>query len=108
MFARVARFEGIDVQEAERALGEAEGIIRPLVEGLPGYRGQLQLVAGDGEVLSVALFDSEEQVLSAEPTFDEEMPRRLGNLFEGWQGRRVSVGSYAVVVDDLSRQAGEA
>lgn len=102
MFARVARFEGVDVREAEQTLADAETIIRPLVEGLAGYRGQLQLLGPDGEVLSVALFDSDEHVRAAEPTFDEEMPRRLGTLFEGWQGHRVSVGRYRVIVDDLA------
>ncbi len=101
MYARVARFEGVDVEEAGRTLADADKIIGPLVEGLPGYRGQLQLLGGDGEVLSVALFESEEDARAAEPTFDEEMPRRLGDLFQGWQGRRVSAGRYAVVVDDL-------
>ncbi len=58
-------------------------------------------------MLSFALFDSDEHVRAAEPTFDEEMPRRLGNLFQGRQGRRVSVGRYAVVVDDLRHRPDE-
>jgi hypothetical protein len=101
MFARVARFEGVDVREAERTLADAESIIRPLVEGISGYRGQLQLLSADGEVLSIALFDSEEHARDAEPIFDEVMPHRLGSLFESWQGRRVSTGRFSVVVDDL-------
>jgi hypothetical protein len=32
-------------------------------------------------VLSIALFDSEENARAAEPTFDEEMPRRLSDLY---------------------------
>lgn len=105
MFARVARFEGVGVQEAEQTLADADAIIRALVEGLAGYRGQLQLLGADGDVLSVALFDSDEHARAAEPTFDEEMPRRLGTLFGGWQGRRVSVGRYKVIVDDREPRA---
>ncbi|HZD87625.1 MAG TPA: hypothetical protein VE088_06435 [Gaiellaceae bacterium] len=106
MVARVARFEGVDAEEAQRTMAEAEAVIRPLVEGLPGYRGQLQLLAADGDFLSIALFDSDEHAAAAEPTFDEEMPRRLGDLFRGWRGSRVSVGRYAVVMDDLARGGG--
>ena len=99
MIARVASFEGIDAQETERTMNEAEAIIRPLVEGLAGYEGQLMLVASNGKVLSITLFDSEESAQAAEPTFDQEMPKQLGDLFKGWSGRRVSVDRYKVLAD---------
>lgn len=100
MVARVARFEGVDVQEAQRTMEEATAIIRPLVDGLAGYHGQLDLVTEDGKMLSVTFFDSDENAQAAEPTFDEEMPRRLGDLFKGWEGRRISVDRYMVVADE--------
>jgi hypothetical protein len=99
MVARVARFEGIDVEAAQRTMGEADAIIRPLVEGLAGYRGQLDLATADGKYMAVTLFDSAEEAHAAESTFDEEMPRRLGDLFNQWGGRRVSVEVYEVVAD---------
>lgn len=40
MIARVASFEGVNVQVAERTMDEAESIIRPMVEKLAGYQGQ--------------------------------------------------------------------
>lgn len=78
MYARVARFEGVNADVAEQTFNEADAIIRPMVETLAGYAGHTELVASDGEVLSLTLFDSEENAAAAEQTFDEEMPRKLG------------------------------
>jgi hypothetical protein len=97
--ARVASFESVNVQEAERTMSAAEAIIRPLVENLSGYQGFLELVSADGKVLSITLFDTEENAQAAEPTFDEEMPRRLGDIFASWEGRRISVDRYSVVAE---------
>jgi hypothetical protein len=97
MVARVASFEGVDAGNAERTIGEAEEIIRPLMESLGGYQGYLELISADGKVLSITLFDSDASAEAAEQTFDEEMPRRLGDLFKGWEGRRVGVDRYNVV-----------
>src|SRR5262249_5290531 len=99
MVARVASFEGVNVDVAEKTMDPALSIISPLMEGLPGYQGHLELVASDGRVLSIALFDSEENARAAEPTFDEEMPRQLGDLYNDWEGRRVSVKRYKVLAD---------
>ncbi|MEX0675185.1 MAG: hypothetical protein WD067_10450 [Gaiellaceae bacterium] len=99
MVARVARFEGVNIAEAQRTMDEADSIIAPLVEGLQGYRGDLFLASQGGDVLSLSFFDSAEDAQAAEPTFDEEMPRALGDVFQGWEGRRVSVGVYEVVSD---------
>jgi hypothetical protein len=100
MVARVAMFEGIDVQEAQRTMPEADKIIRPLVEGLAEYQGRLDLATQDGKFVSITFFDSMENAETAEQTFDEEMPRRLGEIFTGWSGRRLSVDRYEVVADE--------
>ena len=97
MVARVASFEGVNAQQAEKTMDQAKAIIRPLVESLDGYQGHLELVSSNGKVLSVTLFDSEENAQAAEQTFDEEMPRQLGDLFKDWEGRRVSVDRYKVL-----------
>lgn len=99
MVARVASFEGVNVEVAERTMDEADAVIRPMVEGLAGYEGSLQLLSPDGKFLSIVFFDSEENAQAAEPTFDEEMPRRLGDMFQDWEGRRVSRDVYSVVAD---------
>ena len=103
MVARVASFEGVNVDVAERTMDQAEAIISPLMEGLSGYHGHLELVASDGKVLSIALFDSEEKAQAAEPTFDEEMPRQLGDLYNDWEGHRVSVERYKVLADSRAK-----
>jgi len=101
MIARVASFEGVNVEAARGTMDEAEARIRPLMEGLDGYAGTLQLVGG-GKAISVSFFDSEENARAAEPTFDEVMPRELGDLFAQWEGRRVSVDLMDVAVDERS------
>jgi hypothetical protein len=100
MVARVAHFEGVNIDQAQQQMEAAAAVIRPLVDGLAGYAGQLDLVSRDGHVISVTFFDSDENARAAEQTFDEEMPRRLGDLFKGWEGRRVSVDRYMVVADE--------
>jgi hypothetical protein len=100
MIARVASFEGINVQAAQDTMDEAESIIRPMIEGLKGYQGAMELVSPDGKFLSITLFDSMENAKAAEPTFDEEMPQKLGHIFQEWQGRRISVDRYEVAAQD--------
>lgn len=97
MVARVASFEGVNVQEAERTMGEAEALARPIFEGLAGFCGYVDLISADGRVLSIALFDSDENAQAAEPTFDEELPRQLGHIFATWEGTRVSVERFDVL-----------
>ena len=102
MIARVARFEGVNVEVAERTTDQAEAITRPLMEGLAGYQGHLHLLGSNGKFISIALFDSEENAKAAEPTFDEEMPRKLGDLFKDWESRRASVDWYRVASESRS------
>ena len=76
------------------------------MEGLAGYQGHFELISSYGKVLSIAPFDSEENAQAAEPTFDEEMPRQLGDIFKDWEGRRVSVTRYKVLSE--SQRSGDA
>jgi hypothetical protein len=98
MVARVARFEGMDMARAKETMDQAEAVIRPMVEGLQGYAGRLDL-AGDGEFISITMFDSAADAAAAEPTFEEEMPKQLGELYQSWGGRRVAAGVFEVVSD---------
>jgi hypothetical protein len=100
MVARVAIFEGINVEAAQASMEEAEAIIRPLVQGLAGYQGMTQLASYDGSFISVTLFDTEENAQNAEATFDQELPEKLGHIFQQWAGTRTSVGIYQVVDED--------
>jgi len=100
MVARVAIFEGINVEAAQASMDEAEAIIRPMIEGLPGYQGVTELASADGRFISITLFDTEENAAAAEPVFDQEMPAKLGHIFQQWAGTRTSVGQFMVVGDD--------
>jgi hypothetical protein len=101
MFARMATFEGVDPDAAARTLEEVRERVEPLMRGLDGYRGYLDLMdRARGKAVTLVFFDSEENVAAAEPTFDEEMPRQLGDLIGPWAGRRTSVERFEVVVDE--------
>jgi hypothetical protein len=98
--ARVAIFEGINIEAAQATMDEAEAIIRPMIEGLTGYEGATELASADGRFISITVFDSAENAAAAEPTFDQEMPAKLGHIFEQWAGTRTSVGIFQVVGED--------
>ena len=100
MVARVARFEGIDIAKAQETMEQAEAIIRPMVEGLSGYAGRMDLATMDGQFISITLFDSADSAAAAEPTFDEAMPKELGPLFQSWGGNRTAVDVFEVVSDE--------
>jgi hypothetical protein len=100
MVARVAIFEGINVEAAQASMAEAEAIIRPMIQALAGYEGVMELASADGGFISITLFDTEENAAAAEPVFDQEMPAKLGHIFQQWAGTRTSVGHYMVVGDE--------
>ena len=89
-----------NVEAAQATMDEAEAIIRPLVEALPGYQGMTELASADGKFISITLFDSEESAKAAEPVFDQEMPAKLGHIFRQWEGARRSVDVFTVVGED--------
>jgi hypothetical protein len=98
VFARVATFESTDPAADEKIFEQAAEIVMPLMRGMKGFQGHLELVdRTSGKSLSISLFDSEESAVAAEPVFDEEMPRALGNLFDQFSGRRTSVDRYDVL-----------
>ena len=102
MVARVAIFEEVDVDKAAATFAEADTRVRPLLEALSAYRGYCDIGSAGGKVISVVLFDSDEDADAAEQTFDEEMPKALADLFEDFAGRRVSVERYRVLNETLT------
>ncbi|HEY4347034.1 MAG TPA: hypothetical protein VGM80_05545 [Gaiellaceae bacterium] len=99
MIARVAQFGGINVEAAKATMDEAEAILGPMLQALPGYSGALQLLDDGGSFISISFFDTAENAEAAEPTFDTEMPAKLGHLFAEWAGTRSSTGLFEVVAD---------
>ena len=103
MFARIATFDGIDVEQAERTMDAVRERVEPMLRQLPGFQGYMELVDREGRrAQTITWFDSEENMHAAEPTFDEEMPSQLADLFEQWSGRRSRVERYEVLVDERS------
>jgi hypothetical protein len=101
MFARIATFESTDPAADEKLMDEAMGIVQPIIQGMKGIQGHMELAdRNSGRALSISLFDTEENAIAAEPVFDEEMPKALGEIMERFSGRRVSVERYAVLVDE--------
>jgi hypothetical protein len=101
MFARVATFESTDPAADEKLMGQAIEIVEPIIRGLTGIQGYMELAdRSSGKSLSISLFDTEENALAAETVFDEEMPRALGDLMQQFSGRRTGVDRYDVLVDE--------
>lgn len=95
MYARISRFEGISV--TPELAGQIEEKIAPILDGMTGWQGGMQLVdLGGGNALTISFFDTEENMKAAEPTF-EELPQKLGELREQLGGERTSVERYEVV-----------
>jgi allantoicase len=101
MFARMATFEGVDADASDQAMGQVRERVEPLMRALSGYRGYVDLMdRSSGKAVTIAFFDTEENLNAAEPTFDEEMPKQLGDLMGPWAGRRTAVERFEVVVDE--------
>jgi hypothetical protein len=101
MYARIATFESTDPAADEKLMGQAMEIVEPIIRGMTGIQGHMELVdRSSGKSLSISLFDSEENAIAAEPIFDEEMPKALGELMQQSSGRRIGVERYDVLVDE--------
>jgi hypothetical protein len=101
MFARIATFESPDPAADEKLMPQAMEIVEPIIRGMTGIQGYMELTdRSSGKSLSISLFDTEENALAAEPIFDEEMPRALGDLMQQFSGRRISVDRYDVLADE--------
>ncbi|MGH3082011.1 MAG: hypothetical protein ACRDNH_12905 [Gaiellaceae bacterium] len=101
MYARIATFESTDPAADEKLMGEAMEIVEPIIRGMAGIQGHMELVdRSSGKSLSISLFDSEENAIAAEPIFDEEMPKALGEIMQQFSGRRIGVERYDVLVDE--------
>ena len=101
MVARVATFESTDPAADEQLMGQAMEIVEPMIRGLNGIQGYMELAGRkSGKSISISFFDTEDNAAAAEPVFDEEMPRALGDLMQQFSGRRTGVDRYDVLVDE--------
>jgi hypothetical protein len=101
MFARIATFESTDPAADAKLMNQATEIVEPIIRGMKGIQGYMELSdRNSGKALSISLFDTEANAAAAEPIFDEEMPKALGELMDKFSGRRVSVDRYEVLIDE--------
>ena len=101
MFARIATFESTDPAADEQLMGQATEIVEPIIRGINGIQGHMELVdRTSGRSLSISFFDTEANAIAAEKIFDEEMPKALGEIMNKFSGRRISVDRYDVLVDE--------
>lgn len=71
VLARVARFEFEDAVRARHVLPTVRAAARELVEGIPGWRGVVQLIEpGGGRATVVHFLDDAQSLAAAEATFD--------------------------------------
>jgi hypothetical protein len=95
MWARVASFENIDVEQLRKMAGQ-----RPPDDLIPsGLKGILNFIDADGKrQVFITFFESREEIEAAEPSFE----RRGDNFPEEMRGRRVSVDYYEVPMGIVS------
>ena len=97
MHARIASFAG-DMGRIDDVVGK----IRERMsagEEIPGAKRFLMLIDREGGTsLGITFFDSEDAIRAAEPIFEkmaEEIPEEI-------RGRRISVETYEVAIDDIA------
>ena len=91
MHARVATFEGGDPDQVKEMVGEIKSRSESgPPEGVPAV-GFLLLHKGDGKVLAISLFESEEDLATGDATLNSMDPP-----VEGGMGQRGSVEKYEV------------
>jgi len=97
MYARVAAFEG-DMSQIDGLITTIQDRIRS-GEELPGAKRFLMLLDREaGTSLGITFFEDEESIRAAEPTFE-----RMGDeIPEDLRGRRTSVETYEVAIDDIA------
>lgn len=97
MFVRVATFEGIDPSQFEQAAPAARESAASILKDVQGWKGAAQLLDRENRTLKIVqVFDSEENMDAAEPTF-ETMPQRLGEMAKVLGGSPRSVDKFEVM-----------
>ena len=98
MFARIATFEGIDAGTSEDVMERVRDRAISILEGMPGWRGGMQLIdRTGGRVMTISFFDTEENMQEAESTF-ESMPQQIPEVRE-MAGGRSSVQRFEVLAE---------
>ena len=101
MVARVATFEDVDVEAAPEVAAWIRENALPRTRELRGFRGGLTLLDRQRRrVLAITLFESEDDVAEAQPTFEEIPSSMPDDLREKVTATRTSVDVCEVLVSD--------
>jgi hypothetical protein len=92
MHARVATFEGGDPEQVQQTVGEiGQRVGSGPPEGVPAVGFLLLHKPGEGKVLAISLFETEEELEQGDATLSSMDPPVAGGM-----GRRSSVEKYEV------------
>ena len=110
MLARIATFDFGTAERGERVLATVRAAARPEVEGIPGWRGVVQLLdPTEGRATVVHFLDDELSLAAAEATFRDLRRRFTGGSAEALREldrARRSVTVTRVVTHELERLVG--
>src|SRR6266436_2766965 len=96
MYARVAAFEGRDMNLADELIAKVRDSAAQ-EDAIPGAHGFLMLIDREqGTALGITMFATEQELRDAEPAFE----KMASMIPEGMRGRRVSVEVYEVLMLD--------
>ena len=99
--ARVATFEDVDVEAAPEVSAWIRENALPRTRELRGFKGGLTLLDRQRRrVLAITLFESEDDVAEAQPTFEEIPSSMPDDLREKVAATRTSVDVCDVLVSD--------
>ncbi len=101
MYARLATFSVPDGSEYDEMSGRIREAVQPIVEGIPGWQGAMQMLDREnGTVAILHLFDSEENMAAAESTFEampERFPDDVRERMRAMAGGRQSVQRFEIL-----------
>lgn len=99
MFARLVTFENVDAAVADEALRWMQENAVPAARELEGFRAAVALRSRQsGSMAVITIFDREEHVRAAEPSFEETASRMPGDLKDAVEGTLRSAEVMEVVI----------
>jgi hypothetical protein len=101
MYARIAAFENRDMSKVDELIATVEERARSGTDIPDAKRVLILLDREAGTSLGITFFDTEEAIRRAEPAFE-----RMGDeIPEEMRGRRISIETYEVAIDEIAEGA---
>jgi hypothetical protein len=101
MYARIAAFENRDMSKVDELIATVEERARSGTDIPDAKRVLILLDREAGTSLGITFFDTEDAIRRAEPAFE-----RMGDeIPEEMRGRRISIETYEVAIDEIAEGA---